>query len=179
MIIMINGAFGSGKTTTANKLLPLIPNSMMFDPEEIGYMLRNIIPEAIRLDVERTDDFQDIELWRVLTVQTAEALQHQYYKHLIVPMTIYKPHIFEYIVHGFQRMDNQVHHFCLMASEDTIHKRLTGRGDEANGWTFQQTVKCVEAFKNARFEEHIITDEMTSDEVVSTILLRTLPQIEE
>lgn len=174
MIIMINGAFGSGKTTTANKLLPLIPNSMIFDPEEIGYMLRNIIPEAIRLNVERTDDFQDIELWKVLTVQIAEELQQQYNKHLIVPMTLYKPHIFEYIVHGFQRMDKNVHHFCLIASEDTIHERLIRRGDEAGGWTFQQTVKCVQAFRNTRFEQHIITDEMDTDEVVSTILLRTL-----
>jgi type IV secretory pathway ATPase VirB11/archaellum biosynthesis ATPase len=38
MIIMINGAFGSGKTSAANTLLPLIPNSMIYDPEEIGYI---------------------------------------------------------------------------------------------------------------------------------------------
>jgi deoxyadenosine/deoxycytidine kinase len=37
---MINGAFGSGKTTTAQMLKPLIPNSMIYDPEEVGYMLR-------------------------------------------------------------------------------------------------------------------------------------------
>jgi deoxyadenosine/deoxycytidine kinase len=59
MIIMINGAFGSGKTSAANMLHPLIPNSMIYDPEEIGLMLRKIVIEDIRLEEERTDDFQD------------------------------------------------------------------------------------------------------------------------
>lgn len=45
MIIMINGSFGSGKTTAANLLLRMLPDSMIFDPEEIGYMLRKIVRE--------------------------------------------------------------------------------------------------------------------------------------
>lgn len=42
MIILINGAFGVGKTSVASELKKTINNSMIFDPEEIGYMLRNI-----------------------------------------------------------------------------------------------------------------------------------------
>ncbi|PWW40822.1 MULTISPECIES: hypothetical protein [Paenibacillus] len=42
MIVMINGAFGSGKTSAATKLQTLIPNSMIFDPEEIGYMSSSV-----------------------------------------------------------------------------------------------------------------------------------------
>ena len=60
VIIMINGTFGSGKTSAANILQSLISNSMIYDPEEIGYMLRNIINEETRLEEERTDDFQDL-----------------------------------------------------------------------------------------------------------------------
>jgi len=71
MIIMINGAFGVGKTTTANKLLELIDNSMIFDPEEVGFMLRNIITDDIKYDDEKKNDFQALELWRVLTVKVA------------------------------------------------------------------------------------------------------------
>lgn len=36
MFIMINGAFGVGKTTTASKLQERMPNSILFDPEEVG-----------------------------------------------------------------------------------------------------------------------------------------------
>ncbi|CAI7663318.1 unnamed protein product [Penicillium discolor] len=60
MIVMINGAFGSGKTSAAKMLQPLINNSMIYDPEEIGYMIRKLIPEEYREENERTDDFQDI-----------------------------------------------------------------------------------------------------------------------
>lgn len=35
---------------------------MIYDPEEIGYMLRKMITEDIYFEEERTDDFQDIEL---------------------------------------------------------------------------------------------------------------------
>lgn len=90
MIIMINGAFGAGKTSAAAALQPKIANSMVYDPEEIGYMLRKLLPEEHREEKERTDDFQDIELWRVLTVKIAREVKQKYNKHLIIPMTIYK-----------------------------------------------------------------------------------------
>jgi uridine kinase len=127
VIIMINGAFGAGKTTTAEMLLPLIPNSMIFDPEEVGYMLRKIVAEDIRLEEERTDDFQDLELWRILVVKVANELKQKYNKHLIVPMTIYKHQNFEYIHSGFKNIDKDTYHFCLIASVETLHKRLSER----------------------------------------------------
>jgi deoxyadenosine/deoxycytidine kinase len=56
MIIMINGAFGVGKTTVAHRLHKSITNSMVYDPEEIGYMLRNIITNEIKTSDEKTDN---------------------------------------------------------------------------------------------------------------------------
>lgn len=40
---MINGAFGVWKTSVAMGLTQHVNNSMIFDPEEVGFMLRNII----------------------------------------------------------------------------------------------------------------------------------------
>lgn len=54
MIVMINGAFGSGKTSAGKMLRPLIDNSMIYDPEEIGYMIRKLIPEECMDENERT-----------------------------------------------------------------------------------------------------------------------------
>jgi deoxyadenosine/deoxycytidine kinase len=172
MIIMINGAFGAGKTTTAQILQTHIPNSMIFDPEEIGYMLRRIIPEEVRLQEERTDDFQDIELWRTLTVKTLEEVKRKYNKHLIVPMTIYKSRNFDYILKEFQNIDNQLYHFCLIASEETIHQRLASRGDKEGGWTYQQTKKCINTLTNEVYKEHINTDQLSTNEIINRILLR-------
>ncbi|WP_044478961.1 AAA family ATPase [Paenibacillus antibioticophila] len=171
MIIMINGAFGSGKTTTAYKLQTMVPNSMIFDPEEIGYMLRKLISEEARHDNERTDDFQDIELWRILTVQIAREVKRKYKKHLIVPMTIYKTTNYEYITKGFRELDEELYHFCLIANEDTLKKRLTNRGDIVGGWQFQQIEKCINAFKDQKFKEKIITDELSTNDIINTILV--------
>lgn len=42
MIIWINGAFGSGKTQTSYELQRRIPNSVVYDPEKIGFLLTRI-----------------------------------------------------------------------------------------------------------------------------------------
>ncbi|MDR6726723.1 chloramphenicol 3-O-phosphotransferase [Paenibacillus amylolyticus] len=169
MIVMINGAFGAGKTSVANQLQPLIPNSMVFDPEEIGYMLRKVIPEDVRMKEEQTDDFQDMELWKILTVTIARELRQKYNKHLIVPMTVYNTERFEYIHGGLSELDSNLYHFTLMTSMETLHERIAKRGDKLGGWTYQQAVKCLEAFQDARFEQHIITDGLTTDDVVKHI----------
>jgi tRNA uridine 5-carbamoylmethylation protein Kti12 len=172
MIVIINGSFGSGKTSAANKLSQLLPNSMIFDPEEVGYMLRKLINEETRFEEERTDDFQDIELWKILTVNIAKEIKIKYNKHLIVPMTIYKTQNFEYIHKGFQEMDTNLHHFCLLASEDTLRERMKQRGDTPGGWTFQQIGKCIHLFGDRRFEEHILTDHIGTDEIVDRIFTK-------
>lgn len=174
LIIMINGAFGVGKTTTAMSLLHSVPNSIIFDPEEIGQMLRKIIDDETRLIEEQTSDFQDMELWRILTVNTAKELKLKYNKNLIVPMTIYKTDYFDYIYNGFKSIDKDTYHFCLIANEDTIYKRLLERGDEVGGWSFQQTKKCVTALRHDRFKEHIVTDELDIDEITNKIIHRIM-----
>ena len=80
MIIMINGAFGVGKTTVANKLLENLDNFMLFDPEEVGFMLRHVIPDDIKKPNERTDNFQDLEMWRSLTVSCGRTASKNIWK---------------------------------------------------------------------------------------------------
>lgn len=58
-VIWLNGAFGAGKTTVARRLASLLPEAMTIDPEDIGGMLRKVVPEAMR-----TGDFQDLRVWR-------------------------------------------------------------------------------------------------------------------
>ncbi|MBD7970724.1 AAA family ATPase [Paenibacillus gallinarum] len=170
MIIMINGAFGSGKTTAAEALNKKIPNSMVFDPEEIGYMLRKVIPDEVKYKEEQTDNFQDLELWRTLVVACAKELKRKYYRTLIIPMTLYKLENYEYIRNGLGEIDSDIYHFCLTASKDTIHGRLNERGETPGEWVYRQTERCITAFEDARFEIKLDTDQMKREEVVKTIL---------
>src|SRR5690625_8042063 len=83
---------------------------MIYDSEEIGFMLRNILPNHIKQFEADTGDFQDLELWKELTVQVADALKTTYKRNLIVPMTIRNPDYFHYIKDGFSRIDEQTYH---------------------------------------------------------------------
>ena len=127
-IIMINGAFGIGKTTVANGLVTQIPNSMLYDPEEVGQMLRKIT-QGYRLPHEDTGDFQDIDLWPSMTVEVTKRLLAKYQRTLIIPMTLVNEDYFSHIRDGLAKMTSRWHHFCLTASVTTIHQRLTKRGD--------------------------------------------------
>ncbi|WP_046226596.1 AAA family ATPase [Paenibacillus dauci] len=161
MIIMINGAFGTGKSTVAEKLHTMLPGSMIYDPEQVGYMLREIIPSAIQLSHEQTGDFQDMDMWRLLVVQVAASLRQQYHRHLIVPMTLYSQDNFQWIQQGFTEMDPHTYHFCLLASKSVIHQRLRERGEVEGNWCFHQTDRCLEAYDAGGFEEYIQTDQMS------------------
>lgn len=166
---MINGAFGVGKTTIANTLQNEIEHSMIYDPEEIGYMLRNVIPIDIKRTESTTGDFQDLELWKELTVDVAKRLITKYKINLIVPMTIRKIEYFHFIYNGFKSIDDQTHHFCLSASKETIYERLRLRGEEEGNWCFQQTDKCLEAYKQYDFGEYIDTEKNSIIEIIQEI----------
>ncbi|MDN4606449.1 AAA family ATPase [Sporosarcina highlanderae] len=169
MIVMINGAFGVGKTSVANELLRKLDGAMLFDPEEVGFMLRHIISEDVRLEHEQTGDFQDLDMWKPLTVGVARQLQGTYGKDLIVPMTIYNKEYFNTIHDGFLQIDPKTYHFCLTAQKETIHQRLIERGEEQGNWCFEQTDKCLAGFEDPHFGQFIPTEDIGIDKVVEFI----------
>ncbi len=169
MIILLNGTFGVGKSSTAEVLRSRLPNSMIFDPEMVGIMLR-YVTEGMRVKAEDTDDFQDITLWRPMTVTTAAYLQRQYGRALIIPMTLTNPTYFEEIRQGLSEVDSNLHHFCLTASPETIQARLLERGDEAGCWAWQRVESGVVALRSEQFRVHVDTEHQAISEVVETIL---------
>ena len=168
MIIFINGAFGVGKTTIAQKMIQVLPDSMLYDPEEVGYMLWNIL-RPIGLD----GDFQDYVAWRSLVPLVGEVLQGTYKRTLVIPMTIWKETYFTEVMDGLRTFDPNLYHFCLTASTETIHDRLRQRAEQAEeAWVFQQTAKCVQAFQSPLFREQIDTTLRDADEIVDLIFNR-------
>lgn len=63
MIIWINGPFGAGKTTLAKRLRDRRSKSLIFDPEEIGFVVKETVP------MPASGDYQDLPLWRGLGAQ--------------------------------------------------------------------------------------------------------------
>lgn len=166
---MVNGAFGVGKTTVAEALLKEIDNSMIYDPEEIGYMLRNVVPKDIQLQESKTGDFQDLQMWMELTVETAARFITRYQMNLIVPMTLRNPEYFQYIYNGLKKLDEDMYAFCLTASKETIYQRLFNRGEQKGAWCFHQTDACLEAFEQYDFGKSLSTENVSVSAIVESI----------
>lgn len=171
MVIMLNGSFGIGKTTTAQALVQCLPHAMIFDPEEVGMMLR-AMTHGIRSPHEDTGDFQDLALWPAMTVLTAERVYQHYQRTLIVSMTIIKPSYFQEIKAGLAHVSPPIHHFCLTASLPIIQHRLLARGEALGGWSWQTAEKCVWALRGPAFEEYIDAEHQPTAAIVQQILQR-------
>lgn len=168
---MINGAFGVGKTTVAEGLVARIANSMLYDPEEVGQMLRKVT-QGYRLPAEDTGDFQDITLWPAMTVEVAKGLLSAYRRTLVVPMTLANEQYFSYVKEGLCGLVDSLHHFCLTASVATIHRRLAQRGDTPGSWTFQQTARCVEEHRKPLYAEQIDSEHSTPEQIQDYLMSR-------
>lgn len=166
MIVFVNGSFGVGKTTIAEMLVERIPNSLLFDPEEVGFMLRKIITP-----IDWPGDFQNYPMWRTLVVETAKGLKENYNRNLIMPMTIWRSDYFIEVMSGLALIEPELHHFCLIAPDHVVRQRIGERGDQPEGdWIYQQVENCVSAFGHNRFETKIDASSKSPEEIAQIIL---------
>jgi hypothetical protein len=166
MVIWINGAFGAGKTRVARQILALRPGARLFDPEQIGFLLRRLLPAA------RAGDFQDLPLWRELTVKlVVEAAADG--ATLVVPMTLANPAYFEEIVGGLRRRGVDLRHFTLAAPAATVRRRLWRRPDwpGSRRWALSRVDACVTALADEAFETHVDAERRVG-EIAAEILDR-------
>lgn len=164
MIIWINGTFGSGKTTAAYELHKRIPNSFVYDPERFGYVLMANVPK----DMAKAD-FQDYPLWREANYQLLKEIASQYEGILIIPMTLTNEEYFEEIIGRLKKDRIEIMHFTLVASKETIAKRLRKRFEGKDSWAYKQLENRLSLLAKAAFQFHIQTDDLSIDEVVEVI----------
>lgn len=164
MILWINGAFGSGKTTVAYELNRRIPNSFVYDPENVGYFIRKNAPKQIL-----KQDFQDHAIWREINFSVLQTINSEYNGIIIVPMTIVKTQYFDEIINKLSSNGVEVHHFTLLANRETLLKRLKSRGDHKNSWPAKQIDRCISSLSQEMFKTHIHTDRLTIEEIIDRI----------
>ncbi len=171
MLVIINGAFGVGKTTVVEVLRRRLHGSTVFDPERIGYVLQRL-PGFLPFSAERLDDYQNSALWRFIT---ASGAGHQARRRgvVLLPMCFSNPEYLEEIRSAVQSRGCVVHHLCLTASADTILSRLRARGLDPNStegrWVYPRALKACALHLQPEFAVQIATDDHTPDEVADEI----------
>lgn len=164
MIIWINGAFGAGKTTCSYELNKRLPNSFVYDPENIGYFIRKNIPRELH-----EADFQNHEQWRLFNYKMLKYLSDSYDGIIIAPMTLVNRQYYDEIIGRLIKEDIEVKHYILYAKKKTIEKRLNKRLERGNTWAKSQIDRCIYAFNHDITEQKILTDDKTIDSIVEEI----------
>ncbi|MDF2937520.1 MAG: ATP-binding rane protein [Paenibacillaceae bacterium] len=168
MILWINGAFGSGKTTSAYELHRRLPKSFVYDPENIGYFLFKNMPSRLRMK-----DFQDHPQWRLFNYEMLKDLAGRHEGVIIAPMTVTNPQYFDEIIVKLREEGIEVKHYILYADRPTLEKRLDKRFKMGESWARAQIDRCLYAFNHDIPDEKIITDHLSIDEVVREIASRS------
>ncbi len=125
VIIWLNGTFGAGKTTTARLLSQRSPRLRFFDPEWVGYMLRENLGDY------PVTDFRHWESWRVLTPVVADELVRFSGQSLVAPQTVLEEDYWDELLAGLVNRGHDVLHVLVEAEEDAIRDRIEADRVEA------------------------------------------------
>ncbi|MFG1879589.1 AAA family ATPase [Sphaerisporangium sp. NPDC049003] len=169
MIIWINGPFGVGKTTTATLLHQELAGSILFDPEEVGFLLRKSIPED---HPARLKDFQDYPMWRSLVADTAIHLDRYIGQPpVIAPMTLIRRDYAMQIFDAIQAGGAQVHHLLIHADTDTIATRIESSMEFPGDDERSEKVRAFRRRKLQPYEQAYATWLHNEAEVIDTTTL--------
>lgn len=142
MIVWINGAYGSGKSTAAHTLVDQIPGAQHFSAEYVG--------DAVRENLEKLCyhvEYPDYPIWRRFVSELLLEMAKLTDKPIFIPMTVLKQ---EYMDEMFARLEEngvKCLHIILDTGADTTMERILARGEDADCWCAQQTGRCEERLK--------------------------------
>lgn len=168
-LLWLNGPFGVGKTSVVN-LLQERNGWPVFDPEEVGHIVRIVVPD-------HPPDFQLLESWQRGITAIASSLMNDVNSSSVVcmPMTIYQPEIRANIRQGIRRVTAGTAHslleISLLASTSTLEGRLRGReqSPEALVWGLRHVHASIEALRADPGDALVETDNRCIEEVASIV----------
>jgi hypothetical protein len=171
VIVWINGAFGAGKSTVTAALRAARPQAREFDPEYVGYVLRRFV------DVP-TGDFQDLPLWRSLTVKFVAGLARAYPGTWVVPMTLLRAEYRAEILGGLRARGVPLLHVVLQVPEPVLRARIDADAElaEAREWRQAHVAEAMESLTGLAAREpftiEIGNGQGTRPEAVAEEILR-------
>jgi thymidylate kinase len=174
MIVWVNGAFGSGKSTLVEELRERWPEALVFDPEVIGYVLREIVEVP-------TGDFQDLRLWRRQVAGFLVGLVEEYRRPVLVPMTLVNPAYVDEVFGAIGAAGLPLHHFFLQVPEDVLVARIDGRSftpdspeqdERVRRWCKERVEACAAAVDTLPTDTVFLDGESSPGELAESVLRR-------
>jgi AAA domain-containing protein len=158
MLVWINGAFGVGKTSAAQVFLNRSPGHRLFDPEWVGFMLRENLADL------PFDDFQQLPPWRVLVPQVAVEIARFTSTDLVAVQTVLVESYWNELRAGFDRVGTEVLHVVLDCEEHALRDRiLNDRVEtEASGWRLDHVATYMSARDWLQESADVVLDVTTS-----------------
>ena len=168
MFVLINGAFGVGKSSVARELRARLPGSMIYDPEPIGVVLQRLVRP-------RPSDFQDLPSWRRLTVVAARCAAAMR-SPVIIPMAFSNIDYLAEIQAGLAKSGQPILHFCLTAPLEIVRERLRRRGEPMDdprwSWVHRRAEECCAAHQRPDFATHVPTESRSLSVVAAELAER-------
>ncbi|MGH3379425.1 MAG: AAA family ATPase [Actinoallomurus sp.] len=174
LIVWVNGPFGGGKTTLVEELHGRWPQALTYDPELVGFAVREIVEVP-------TGDFQDLVVWRQSVVDLALRLIAEYDRPLLVPMTLVNPEYLAEIHGGLRAGGAEVHHVFLKVAPAILAARIDGqsftpddpqRDEQVRVWRKAQIDRCTEAVDRLPGDTMILDGELPTSELAAQVLDR-------
>lgn len=143
MIVWIDGRFRRRQDTLVAELHRRWPEALVFDAEQIGYVLRQVVEVP-------TGNFQDLPLWRTQVAAMAIGLVEEYGRPLLVPMTLVEAAYLDEIFTAVRRRGIDLQHVYLDVPRDELARRVTARERlehpaTAGRWDVVQNGRCAAA----------------------------------
>ena len=170
-VVLINGAFGVGKSTVARAFHQRMKGSGLHDPERIGYVLRRL-PHWFPGSAAKLDDYRTSPVWRALNIFVMRL--HARVAHpLIVPMSL-ELELLDVLRRALTAGGCRVVHVCLVAREATVRERLATRGvsptSSEGEWVYPRALAaCRDHSTNDAFAHRIDTDGKRPIEIVDEL----------
>lgn len=144
MILWINGPYGVGKSSLAEKLRDMNPYSFIFDAEQVGTSVRDNMPK----ELFNGYIFEGYPLWFTLCAALLADITERYAGEIYVPMTLVYPDSFEKIRGPLEKKGILVRHILLESSYDLIHDRILARGETEDCWCMRHINLCIQNQKD-------------------------------
>mgnify|MGYP002863801229 CR=1 FL=1 len=166
MIIWIDGAYGVGKSTLAEKLHELLPNSFIFDAENVGNAVRDNMPQSVYY----SETFEGYPLWFHVCNELLTELSGRFDGVILVPMTLMRQESFARFAEPLRSKGIEIVHVLLESSIEIIHDRILERGESEDCWCMRHIEDCLSAQQH--FEDVIRVQSVgqTADELAKEVV---------